>query len=301
MAGALPNCVEGSLTPLRIRIDIPLTKGEVLRFALAPFKAWPNCLVIGASKAGTTSLFTYLTKLPWVTGPPYKEVHFFSYRWHRGSWFYRSRFPLGLRARLAARGARTTPILLEASPSYLFYPYVAARVAELLPRVKLLVILRNPVERAYSAYQHARYWGWEPLSFEEALDREEERLAASGQPTEQADCEELLYSAAYHSYVQRGLYAAQLERWFQAFPREQLKVLTTERLRCEPAVVMDEVCEFLETRNLPGQEYSRHNYERGVNPYPPMRPETRARLVETFRPRNAELYLLLGQRFDWDC
>src|SRR3954453_12461513 len=129
---------------------------------------------------------------------------------------------------------RQRPLVGEASPSYLFHPLAPDRVARLLPDARLIALLRSPVERAFSHYQHEVALGREPLSFEEAIDREDERM--------RGELEHMLRDPYYFShtwwnytYVARGRYAEQLERWFADFPREQLLVLLTDELAADTA------------------------------------------------------------------
>jgi len=286
--------------PLRHRIDLPLTPGECYRLLAAPLKRLPDFLILGAARSGTTSLYAYLTALPWIGGPFYKEVHFFNCRWYRGKRFYRSRFPLLLAKRAAALRHRAPFRLGEASPTYLFYPYVAERAARMLPQAKLIVLLRNPVDRAYSAWRHAVGFEGENLPFEEALAQEENRLEAGGYPEDQADEPELLFSAAHHTYVRQGLYAEQLERWFAVYPREQILVLDSKSLHADPEAIVRQVCEFIGTTFQPTGSYPALNGSHEGDASAPLADDTRQYLVELFRPHNERLYELLGRRFDWD-
>src|SRR6187200_1451927 len=134
--------------------------------ATARGRPLPDFLVIGAQKAGTTALYAYLRWHPGITGPSWKEVSFFDRHWWRGEAWYRGQFPLRAGGRLVG----------EASPSYLFHPLAPERARSLVPDAKLIALVRNPVDRAYSQYQHAVALGREPLSFEDALAAEDERL-----------------------------------------------------------------------------------------------------------------------------
>ena len=184
-------------------------------------RALPDFLLIGGQRCGSTSLYATLCGHPQVLAGAHKEPHFFDNNHLRGEAFYRRLFPL--RAYLRARHAITG----EATTHYLSHPAVPGRVAAMLPDVRLITILRDPVERAYSHYQLARRNGREPLSFERALAAEPERLAG-----EEA---RLLSDPAYRSeaygvqsYRTRGLYLEQLERWWATFPPERLLVLRSE-------------------------------------------------------------------------
>ena len=131
------------------------------RLATASARRLPDFLVIGAQRAGSTSLFAQLCEHPGVAAPSHKEIHYFDLQSFRGLRWYRSHFPPAGRSRGRITG--------EASPYYLFHPAVPARVAEALPDVRLVALLRDPVARAYSQYQLSVRDGHETLGFEEAL------------------------------------------------------------------------------------------------------------------------------------
>ena len=252
--------------------------------ATARRRPLPDFLVIGAQKAGTTALYAYLRWHPGITGPSWKEVSFFDRHWWRGEAWYRGQFPLRAGERLVG----------EASPSYLFHPLAPERARSLVPDVRLVALLRDPVDRAYSQYQHEVALGREPLSFEDALAAEDERLLGE---IERLVVDPRAFSRAWwdHSYASRGRYAEQLERWLAAFPREQLLVVRTEDLGERPAETYASILAFLgaEPHALP--EYPRV-FDRD---YEPMRPETRAALREAFAEPNRRLETLLGRELGW--
>ncbi|HEX5467593.1 MAG TPA: sulfotransferase domain-containing protein [Gaiellaceae bacterium] len=292
-------------TPVR-RAARPALKR--FRHATRSRRMLPTFLIIGAQRAGTTSLFDYLLRHPDVSGPRgrdamvswSKEIHFFDEKFGKGVDWYRSFFPLeATRARYRRRGRNLQAG--EATPYYMFHPAVPARVAETVPDVKLIAILRDPVERAYSHFQLNRRKGREKLSFEEALAAEPERLK---------DVEEWLHGAAeelppsgrhrhphhrHRAYLRRGLYAEQLERWLERFPREQLLVVQTEKLLAAPAETYSEVLNFLGLRDWRLETFEARNKK----PYARIEPEIRARLEEAFAEPNARLERLLGVSFSW--
>lgn len=243
----------------------------------------PDFLVLGAQRAGSTSLFDYLCLHPAVAEPTHKELHFFDQNWWRGIGWYRRLFPI-------TRGHVTG----EASPYYLYHPLAPARVAATVPHAKLIVLLRDPVQRAYSQYNLSVHYGHEDLSFEEALDREPERLAGEEEKIA-ADPRYKSFSHRHHSYLERGLYAEQLERWFGYFPREQLLVLRAEDMFRDPAAAYGEVLAFL---GLPPHRLERHEHRNRAE-YAPMEEGTRERLTEFYREPNERLYELLGRDFEW--
>src|SRR5919197_2030341 len=257
------------------RVPTPVRKvarGAVRGYGRATSAArpLPDFLILGAQKAGTTALFAYLRWHPGVTGPAFKEVSFFDRHYVHGERWYRAHMPL-----------RRGRIVGEASPSYLFHPLAPERVARMLPKARLIALLRNPVERAFSHYQHEVAFGREELSFEDALVREDERM--------EGELERMLRDPAYFSpawwmytYVARGRYAEQLERWFAADPREQLLVLLTDDLAADTAGTYRQVLEFLgvEQRDL---DFYPKIFERE---YADMNPQTRARLEGEFAEPN---------------
>ena len=250
----------------------------------ARWRPLPDFLVLGAQKAGTTALYAYLRWHPGITGPSWKEVSFFDRHWWRGERWYRGHFPLRSAGRLMG----------EASPSYLFHPLAPERAWSLVPEARLVALVRDPVARAYSQYQHEVALGREQLGFEEALAAEEGRTAGE---VERLLADPRAFSRAWwdHTYVARGLYAEQLERWLEHYPRERLLVVRTEDLGERPAETYAEIVRFLGAAPHELGDYPRI-FERG---YAPMRPETRAALAETFAEPNRRLEALLGRDLGW--
>jgi hypothetical protein len=272
---------------------IPEPARKVLRSGIwaygtvtSPFRPLPDFLILGAQKAGTTALYAYLRRHTQITGPSWKEVSFFDRHWARGESWYRGNFPNLARTRGKLVG--------EASPSYVFHPLAPQRVRELVPQARLVVLVRNPVDRALSHHNHEVALGREPLSFEEALDAEEERLRGE---VERMTADPRYFSREWwsHTYKARGRYAEQLERWLEVFPRERLLVLSSDELGSEPEQAHAQVLEFLGAPPHRLDSYPRV-YERE---YEAMRPETRARLAAEFEEPNRRLYALLGRDLGW--
>lgn len=250
----------------------------------ARLRPLPDFLILGAQKAGTTALYSFLRRHPGITGPSWKEVSYFDRQYRRGPAWYRGNFPLRSGGMIVG----------EASPSYLFHPLAPARVAALVPGARLIALVRDPVERAHSHYHHEVAFGREPLSFEDALDAEDERM--------RGELERMISDPGYFShawwdftYAARGLYAEQLERWYEHFPREQLLVLANEDLSERPRETYARVLDFL---GAPAHELDAYPrvFDRD---YPPMRPETRERLQARFAEPNERLEQLLGRELGW--
>jgi hypothetical protein len=256
----------------------------------------PEFVIIGAAKAGTTSLYGWLTEHPFVAPASQKEVHFFDYNYYRGEDWYRGHFPLQAeRSAFALKHGR--PFLTgEASPSYLSHYWAPQRLAKRLPRARLIVMMRNPVDRAYSQFQMSRREGEEELdSFIDAVEIEDRRL----------DPERARANRSRHynswpigcwSYLMRSRYAEQLERWFALLPRDQFHFLTMEEIADNQQQAMDGVHRFLQ---LPPHRYDDLRPLHTAT-YDAITPEARAQLTEYFRPHNERLYELLGVDFGWE-
>lgn len=261
----------------------------------AALRVLPDFLIIGAQKSGTTSLYSDLCRHPNMAPALTKEVHFFDQHYHRGLTWYRAHFYATWQRvwREQIRGRR--PITGEASPYYLFYPHAPVRVRAMLPDVKLIVLLRNPVDRAYSHYHHQVTRGREPLSFEAALEAEPTRLAGE---TEKilADDQYISFNHAHFSYQARGIYVDQLMAWAKVFPPEQMLILNAEAFFRAPAAVFTQVTTFL---GLPAYAFPGAQ-KRNRGSYGPMAPATRQQLATFFAPHNQRLYDYLGRSFDWE-
>jgi len=247
-------------------------------------RALPHVVIIGAQKCGTSSLHNYLTQHPDVIAPLRKEVHYFDLNYARGEGWYRAHF-----GRLDEPGLN-----IDSSPYYLFHPLVPQRLHALLPGAKLIVLLRDPVRRAYSHYWHERDKGRERLSFEEAIEAEPARIdpeaerLASGQLERSREHQ-------MHSYLARGRYAEQLERWLALFPRPQLLVLRFEDFVREPLAGLNAARAFLGLAPVAAARLEPRNARK----YPPMAPATAERLRAYFTPENRRLEALLGQPMGW--
>ena len=193
----------------------------------------PDFLGIGTQKGGTTSLQLWLAQHPEVFLPSSKEVQYFSLHADQPLSWYASHFS-------AAQPQQT---LGEITPYYLFHPQAPQRIKCLLPGVKLVVLLRDPVERSLSHYFHARRLGFEQLGLQEALLKEQQRLAGAEQCLAQAGGSH--FSHQKHSYLARSRYEQQLQRYEQLFKPEQLLVLRSEDLFQDQGPCWKTICTFL--------------------------------------------------------
>lgn len=274
---------------------------KLYRGVTYPIRLLPSFLIIGTQRGGTTSLYNYLLGRPGVGSASVKELHFFDKKFHKGLSWYRAHFPTLLQKYFYEYTHKQVFVTGEASAYYLFHPRVPQRVASTLPTVKLIVLLRNPIDRAYSQYNFEVELARETLSFEDALAHEEERIS---EEREKLLANEQYVSANHsrYSYLARGIYVDQLRTWMSLFPKEQFLILKSEDFYADPAEALKKTSTFLGLPDLATQEqkkqYKLHNYNQ--TPYPKMDIAIRKRLIAYFEPHNARLYDYLGVNFGWD-
>ncbi|NIO35606.1 MAG: sulfotransferase [Planctomycetales bacterium] len=250
----------------------------------------PDFLVAGAQKAGTTSLWEYLSEHPHVRSPMKKEMMFFDKNFSRGLNWYRMHFPF------PQPGTDGATACGESTAYYMFHPLAPQRIAEALPGVRIVLLLRNPADRAFSHYQLNLRRGNEHLSFEDALKAEPGRLAGE---RERLIADPSYYSFEHerHSYLARGRYAEQLRVWQSLISRERLLILDSSNFFKNTAEVFDRVADFLGLPRWRPREFGNRfpgEYQAKMNE------ATRQWLIDYFRPHNAKLYELLGRDFSWE-
>lgn len=247
-------------------------------------QALPDFLLIGAMKGGTTTLFAALNEHPRILRPRRREIHFFGRKFRRGVGWYRRHFATGKELR------QLSAITGEGSTSYLANPNVPARIRRVLPNVRMIALLRDPVDRAISNFFHEQRTGRETLGLEEGLLAESERIRRH--PLFRRG------GLGFLAYRNRGLYAEQLKRYFELFPREQILVLKSETFFLDPKPVFSRVCRFLGL----DPELARTDFPpRNVGDYDAslVSSSVHEELARYFAPHNRELYELLGEDFGW--
>jgi hypothetical protein len=233
----------------------------------------PDFVIIGAPKCGTTFLYHLLTKHPHVEPAAFKETHYFDHLFDKGTEWYRQCF-------LPSRqkdGQRT--ITGEATPGYLFHPHAAKRMARVIPEARLIALLRNPVDRTYSAYHHRTKHRQEIQTFEESV--------------------EAYLDGSHQGLLSQSIYVDHLLRWSRIFSDEQMLVLKSEDIFEHPRKTLKLVVDFLdlpvwEPRGSELREkVNKGKYEQRIDP------AIRWRLEEYFEPHNQRLYEFLGVDFGW--
>lgn len=260
------------------------------RLMTSQYRSLPDFLIIGAQKSGTSSLFHYLSQHPHIVPCFGKEVHYFDGgifpekdNYINGVSWYRSNFPLRL---------NFYKLTGEATPMYLFHPYAAKRIYQLIPEVKLIAILRNPTERAISHYYHEKRSGKEKRRLIDALLEEDELLEKNF-----SDSNFRNYEFYHHTYKSRGIYYKQLERYLKFFPRKQMLILSSEELLVNTETILRKVFEFLGVeRDCKIKDLSQRNVgiKRGVIDQVVFK-----YLDSYFKPYNQKLFKLINRKFNW--
>ena len=290
------------------------TWDRFFRKITSSFRMLPSFLILGGSRSGNTSLFAYLTEHPNIMPGSLKAFFFFQNITNNTTSFYRSQFPI----------KRKNLITCDSTSSYFVHPLIPARVHKLLPSAKLIVILRNPVERAYSEFHYTVALGLELTeNFEDVIKSELKRIEIGNKKPE-LKIENTNYNHFAFSHLRDGLYVQHLERWLKFFPNEQLLVLHTKDLSTNFDNTLAKTFEFLnlpkyqienrieknkidKIRPLSGHE--RNIYKNidsktrtlfNVQNYPEIKSETRKFLQDFFRPHNEKLFKMIGKRFDWN-
>jgi hypothetical protein len=265
-----------------------------LRRATSFARPAPTFVIIGAAKAGTTSLLAYLGDHPEIGVSSRKEVRYFDFNYEKGSGWYRAHFPSVLFWLLVRVKAGRWPEVGEATPFYLNYPHAPKRVAASNPRMKVIVLLRDPAARAYSHYMHAVRTQREDLSFVDALAAEETRLEPERARLERG--ESFMTLAHFtQGYLDGSRYAEHLARWLEAFPPEQILVLEAETLFDRPDEVYAEAATFLGVSRDSLPEYPVRNAAGYDTPRAEWLHDAQARLNDDTRA----LAHLLGRGFRW--
>lgn len=263
----------------------------------APARILPTFLICGGQRCGTTSLYRALAAHPAVLKAVlHKGVHYFDTNYHRGSGWYRGHFPL-LRAAARIERAYGVPAqVFESSPYYMYHPLALPRIARDLPGVKMIVLVRDPVERAYSQHAHEVARGFETeLSFARALALESARMRGQEERLRR-DPRYYSFSHQHHAYRGRGEYVRYLDRMAKLLEPDRIQVVESERFFADPEPVYDEVLDFLGLPRLGYPTFVQHN----ARSRPALlSPALRADLRAYFAPYDGRLTRWLGRPPAW--
>jgi hypothetical protein len=255
----------------------------------------PDFLLVGAQRCGTTSLFRALLSHPHVLRAKFvKGVNYFDVSAHRGPAWYRAHFPLTSTARRHAAPGQDHAQVFEASGYYMFHPHAPGRIVEELPDVRIVAMVRDPVERAFSAYKHEFARGFETEPLERALALEDDRVGPElarmlADPGYQSD----VYR--HQAYRRRGHYAEQLHRFVQALGADRVHVVQSELFFTEPVQEYTRLLDFLGLPAVLPTSFDRYN----PRPSAPLDPAVAGALSEHFAPHDAALEPFLRGQPSW--
>ncbi len=257
----------------------------------------PGFLLCGGQRCGTTSLYRALSSHPAVLKPVFhKGVHYFDTGYHNGVNWYRAHFPTRSSALRIAEHTGLSPMAFESSPYYLYHPLAAERFARDLPGVKMIVLVRDPVQRARSQHAHEVARGFEPLTdFRHALDAETDRLAGETEKL-QRDPDHYSFNHQHHAYTSRGRYADHLERIARVVAPERILVVDSGDFFTDPETVYDRILRFLGLPWLGEPVFAKHNARPNKAP---LADDVDRRLDNFFQPHDARLAEWLGKTPSW--
>ena len=266
--------------------------GKLYRKLTSKFRTLPYFIIIGVGRAGTTALYSYLIQHPSIhpalndDNKLASDIHFFEYMISDDIQWYRSHFPI----------LSSKQITGEFTSTYIYHPDVPKRIFNLLPQIKLIVILRNPIDKAYSTYYQQFRYGECSTTFEETIEAEFQRMNLLKKFPEINSSNPDFSNSVAHNIIRHGIYADYLENWLNIFNKDQLLILNADDLKQYTEKTLEHVFNFLNVSN--------HNIKNtskiSARKYPSMDNSTRKKLIDFYKPHNQRLNKLLGTSFQWD-
>tara|TARA_B100002049_G_scaffold44345_1_gene30587 strand:- start:73 stop:963 length:891 start_codon:yes stop_codon:yes gene_type:complete len=259
----------------------------------------PDFIIIGAGRAGTTALYSYLIQHPLIAAAltdnneSVADLHFFEYIISNNIQWYKSHFPILFSK---SNKHKNSFITGEYTSTYMYHPDVPKRIFNLLPKIKLIVILRNPIDKAYSTYQQQFRFGEYTTSFEDTINAEFRRIDLNKDFPELNSNNYDFENFVAQNIIRHGVYADYLETWLKIFDRKQILILNSDDLKKSTKETLRRVFNFLNVSNYDIKDTSQVN----VGKYPTINKITRKKLIEFFKPHNQRLNKLLDTEFDWN-
>jgi hypothetical protein len=253
----------------------------------------PDFFIGGIQKGGTTSFYYALVQHPQIIPAKNKELFYYSITPHykKGNNYYRQFFATNFYKKLRESRISKRTLSLDATTNTFDSKEAASRILKDNPKAKIVFVLRNPTERAFSHYKMAVKNNWDFADFEKALELEEKRIE------EGAKLSHPEHNYAYQrlGYRSRGIYVEQMKHWFKVFPKENILILSSEEFFADPRKEFNKLTDFLEIDRCDKIEFEKLN----VGTEKKMEAETKKKLDEFYKPYNEELFSFLGRRFNW--
>tara|TARA_Y100000590_G_scaffold467418_1_gene646276 strand:+ start:12812 stop:13723 length:912 start_codon:yes stop_codon:yes gene_type:complete len=269
---------------------------KLYRKITSGLRTYPDFIIIGAGRAGTTALYSYLIQHPKII-PAYinnsedvADLHFFEYMISDNIQWYKSHFPISFSK------SKTHSITGEFTSTYMYHPDVPKRIFNLLPKIKLIVILRNPIDKAYATYQQQFRFGEITSTFQETINAEFRRMDIKREFPEFNTGNHDFENSVAHNIIRHGIYANYLKTWFEIFDKNQILILNSEDLKNSTKETLKQIFNFLNISDYEISDISPVN----VGKYPPIDNITRQKLINFFKPHNQRLNELLTMNLNWD-
>ena len=272
---------------------------KLYRKMTSRLRSLPDFIIIGVGRAGTTALYSYLIQHPSIVAAStdnnesVADLHFFEYMISNNIQWYKSHFPILFSK---SKNQKNSFITGEYTSTYIYHPDVPKRIFNLLPKIKLIVILRNPIDKAYSTYQQQFRFGEYTTSFEDTINAEFRRINLNKDFPELNSNNYDFENFVAQNIIRHSIYADYLETWLKIFDRKQILILNSEDLKNSTKETLHRVFHFLIVSNYDIANTSQVN----VGKYPPINKITRKKLIKFFKPHNQRLNKLLDTEFDWD-
>ncbi|WP_052755399.1 sulfotransferase domain-containing protein [Candidatus Nitrosotenuis cloacae] len=278
------------LNPYNISLD------RTLRTITSFFRLKPDFIIIGYHKCGTTSLYDYICQHPNVGHASRKEIHYFDLAYWRGPGWYRTYFPTIFTKKKIEKKTKHRFTTGEASPLYVIHPFAPQRIHKLIPNVKIIILLRNPVDRAYSHYQHAYLADQEFASFEETINEDDDRWNVFIKQLSNDEIHDYDVKYIKTPYRSFGKYIDHIKLWYETFPKDQILVLKLEDLESNLHDTLKQTFLFLGLPNFTIKNTEKKN----VREYDKMEAKTRNLLLDYYRPYNKKLEEFLERQLNWN-
>jgi hypothetical protein len=253
-----------------------------------PLRVLPDFLVIGVKRCGTTSLFHNLPKHPSILNSHHDGIGFFNDNYQLGVNWYRSFFPtiFSKNKIIKKYGDCKT---FDVTTRYIEDRSTAKKIKEIIPNAKIIVMLRNPVDRAYSQFNVSVKEKVETRSFHDAINEEIENIKKENMKNFEISKNEF-------DYIKKGMYASQLKPWFDIISKDNIGIFSTEEFKKNNQNIYNMIFKFLGITNCEIKD----NKIMEKGDYLPMNYNTRDLLLDFYKKHNEELFKLINKRFDWE-
>lgn len=286
--------IRGKLSKHKKIHNAAISVHNVYSSLTGPLHSLPSFYIIGAAKCGTTSLYQYLIRHPSVNPGIGKELHYFEELYYRGENWYRTCFPFQFQKSLAKIN-KNKLIAGDCTPKYIDHPLVPERIFKLTPNAKFIVMLRNPIDRAFSHYKMNLKHKYEEKSFEDAIKLEPERIKDQLDFMKQTG--KISFDYYLYAYLDRGIYVTRLKHWMNIFPKKNFLIIKSEDFYSDPSIEYNRVLKFLDLKKFELDEYGIHMS--GSFKEKQIDKDFRKKLQEFYQPYNEELYSFLNKDFEW--